>query len=86
VNLVGVLEERVTGLVDRYRGVQKGAEELRSRLDAAEADISALHARIEEADNLRGALRERIQLLIDQVRRLEEAAGAAVRDAGGGDE
>jgi len=76
VNLVGVLEERVGGLVDRYRGAQKSADELRSRLDAAEAEISALHARVEEADRLRGALRERVQVLIEQVCKLEESTPA----------
>jgi predicted nuclease with TOPRIM domain len=83
VNLVGLLEERVGGLVDRYRGAQKGAEELRSRLDAAEAEIGALHARIEEADRLRAALRERVESMIDQVRRLEAAAPAADEEAAG---
>lgn len=74
VSLVDLLEERVSGLVDRYRGAQKSADELRSRLDAAEAELSALHTRVEEADRLRGALRERVQLLVEQVRRLEESA------------
>ena len=83
VNLVGLLEERVGGLVDRYRGAQKGAEELRSRLDAAEAEISALHARVEEADGLRAALRERVESMIDQVRRLEATAPAADDEAAG---
>lgn len=83
VNLVGLLEERVGGLVDRYRGAQKGAEELRSRLDAAEAEISGLHARIEEADRLRAALRERVESMIDQVRRLEAASPAADEEAAG---
>ncbi len=69
-DLIGVLEERVTGLVDRYRGSQKGAEELRSRLDAAEAELGALHARLEETERLRGELRDRVVLLIDQVRRI----------------
>lgn len=73
-SLMSVLEERVGGLVDRYRGAQKSADELRSRLDAAEAELSALHARVEEAERLRGALRERVQSLIDQVERLEAAA------------
>ncbi len=75
--LIDVLEERVGGLVDRYRGAQKSSDELRLRLDAAEAEISALHARVEESDRLRGALRERIQLLIEQVRRLEGSAAVA---------
>ncbi len=83
VNLVALLEERVGGLVDRYRGAQKGAEELRSRLDAAEAEISALHARVEEADRLRAALRERVESMIDQVRRLEATAPAADDEAAG---
>lgn len=83
VNLVGLLEERVGGLVDRYRGAQKGAEELRSRLDAAEAEISALHARVEEADRLRAALRERVESMIEQVRRLEATAPAADDEAAG---
>ena len=73
-DLIGVLEERVTGLVDRYRGSQKGAEELRSRLDAAEAELGALHARLEETERLRGELRDRVVLLIDQVRRIEDSA------------
>ena len=76
VNLVGLLEERVGGLVDRYRGAQKSADELRSRLDAAEAEISTLHARVEDADRLRGALRERVQVLIEQVCKLEESTSA----------
>jgi predicted nuclease with TOPRIM domain len=79
-DLVGLLEERVTGLVDRYRGSQKGAEELRSRLDAAEAEIGALHARLEETERLRGELRDRVVLLIDQVRRLETDSVAESED------
>jgi len=80
VGLVDLLEERVSGLVDRYRGAQKGAEELRSRLDAAEAEISELHVRVEEAERLRGTLRDRVLQLIEQVRRLEQVAAAGEED------
>ncbi len=83
VDLLSLLEERVQGLVERHRGVQKGADELRSRLESVETEMGLLQARCEEADRLRQELRERVQSLIDQVRRLESASAEAQTRADG---
>ncbi len=77
VDLISLLEERIHGLVERYRGAQKGTDELRSRLESAETEMGLLQARVEEADRLRQELRQRVQSLIEQVRRLESAAAEA---------
>ncbi|MBW2279663.1 MAG: hypothetical protein JRG82_02885 [Deltaproteobacteria bacterium] len=86
IDLIGLLEERIHGLVDRYRGAQKGAEELRTRLDSAEADLGLLQARVEESDRLREELRGRVQSLIDQVRRLETASAGDGTDGEAADD
>jgi len=81
VDLVTLLEERIHGLVDRFRDAQKGADELRSRLESAETEMGLLQSRVEEADRLREGLRVRVQSLIEQVRRLETASAEAGDDA-----
>jgi chromosome segregation ATPase len=73
--LVGLLEERVTALVDRFREAKKTIDELQSALEERDTRLSDLTQRTDEADALRRDLKKRVNRLLDQVRRLEKVHG-----------
>ena len=73
--LVGLLEERVTSLVDRFSEAKKMIDELQSALEERDTRLSVLTQRTDEADALRRDLKKRVNRLLDQVRRLERVHG-----------
>ena len=76
VQLVSVLEDRVSALVERHRDAQKLIEELTARVGQQDAAILQLRARIEEEEKLRANVRDRVGRLIDTVTALaDEASG-----------
>jgi chromosome segregation ATPase len=81
--LLALLEERIGGLLSRYRELQKTAEELRSRLESAEAHTGALQARCDQSDDLRAELGARVGRLITKVSEIEGDAAAGLDEGAG---
>lgn len=71
--LMGVLEERVQSLVDRFRDARKTIEELQGAVEERDAQLANLKQRTGDADKLRRELKKRVNRLLDQVRELEKS-------------
>ena len=71
VDLLALLEQRVTHLVEQYREARSHAAELRAALSERETRLEALAARVGELEQLRGEVSARVERLIAQVDHLE---------------
>ena len=69
--LIAILEERVGSLVERHREALKTIDELRQRLDQAEARLKGLETDAQSHEDSRQVLYQRVTRLIDRVRELE---------------
>ncbi len=74
-DLLRVLEDRITGLVDRHREARKRIGELQTRLDASEARAAALSDSVAAAGRLRDELRDRIGRVLARVEAIERVDG-----------
>jgi DNA repair exonuclease SbcCD ATPase subunit len=95
LDVVLLLEERVTALVERHRAARTTIEELRARVVeqnqaiAAEREQNvALRAKVDEHEATRADLRKRVDRLLEVVVQLEREAGddSATADAEGAQE
>lgn len=79
-SLLAILEQRIEGLVERFRGARKTIEELQSALEEREVQISELAGNAREMDKLKADLRKRVTGLIAQVNELERMQAEEVAE------
>lgn len=71
VGLITTLEARVVALVERHREARKTIDELQLALEERDARLAELARRVEDHEQLRGRVRERVAGLIERVKQLE---------------
>ncbi len=71
VGLITTLEARVVALVERHREARKTIDELQLAPDERDARLADLARRVEDHEQLRGQVRERVAGLIEHVKQLE---------------
>jgi len=72
VGLIITLEARVVALVERHREARKTIEELQLALEERDAQLAELARRMDDHEQLRGQVRERVSGLIERVKQLED--------------
>jgi len=80
-DLMSVLEERLTTLVERHREALKVIEELRAQLSDERASASALARQLQRRDADREVLGVRVRGLLERIARVESALAERAIDA-----
>jgi uncharacterized coiled-coil protein SlyX len=88
--LIDALEKRVAGLVQRYQEARRTVDELRIRVAEGEAqcaeltsELGLMHGELEARDKLHAELRQRLDRVIEQFRKLEPTLSDEPRSLGG---
>ena len=71
VGLITTLEARVVALVERHREARKTIEELQQALEEREARLADLSRRVDDHEQVRGQVRQRISGLVERLKQLE---------------
>jgi cell division septum initiation protein DivIVA len=76
-DLLAVLEERMSALIERHHDALKRIEELAAQLRERDDQLVVLGRRIEQRDRVQAAASARLDVLLDRVREVEAAGLAA---------
>jgi cell division septum initiation protein DivIVA len=80
-DLLAMLEERMSALIERHHDALKRIEELSAQLRERDDQLVVLGRRIEQRDRTHAAAAERLDQLIDRVRACEVAGTGAAASA-----